>query len=85
MMKSENIANLIEQWFYSADRLFKIDLTTNSYVIGAFIKADDYDELKSKNIWRVIKSSDLIKWKSSHNLELTELINGDLINDISFV
>ena len=84
-MKAEKIADIVEHWFYSLDKLFKIELTTNGYVIGAFIKAHDYDELKSNNIWRVISNTNLIKWKSSKNLELTELLNGSLIKDITAI
>lgn len=84
-MTADRIASLVEQWLYIPDKTFKVDLNTNEYVIATFIKAYDYEELKAKNVWRIIKSAELIKWRSTGNLELSELINGALIKDITHI
>ncbi|MBS1946600.1 MAG: short-chain dehydrogenase [Bacteroidetes bacterium] len=45
-------------------------------VNGIFIYSRDYDELKSKNLWRVVHRSSIGKWKESQDINLTRIFNG---------
>ncbi len=45
-------------------------------VRGVFIYAKDYDELKSKNLWRIVTESNAIKWKEEADINLTRIFNG---------
>jgi len=83
-MESKVIAEVVEL-YADFDKSFKIDLVSDEYIIGSFTRADDYEELKSKDMWRVIKDANFIKWRSTQNLELTELLNGALIKNISII
>ena len=45
-------------------------------VSGIFIKGSDYDELKSKNFWRILSSTQLEAWEKTRNMSLPRIVNG---------
>jgi hypothetical protein len=45
-------------------------------VSGIFIYGRDYNELKSKNLWRVVHKSSADKWKENQDINLTRIFNG---------
>ncbi len=47
-----------------------------STLTGLFIRSNDYDELKSKNFWRVVPVSRLQKWLETSDINLARIFNG---------
>ncbi|MBN8788342.1 MAG: short-chain dehydrogenase [Terrimonas sp.] len=47
-----------------------------SPVTGLFIRATDYNELKSKNFWRVVQISQLQKWSETNDINVARIFNG---------
>jgi hypothetical protein len=45
-------------------------------VTGLFIQTVDYDELKSKNFWRIVNNQHAKQWKETKDLSLARLYNG---------
>jgi hypothetical protein len=45
-------------------------------VKGVFIRNNDYDELKSKNFWRIVSESKLEEWKKTKDSSLARIFNG---------
>jgi hypothetical protein len=45
-------------------------------VKGLFVKLPDYEELKSKNFWRIVNSQHFEKWNESNDISLSRLFNG---------
>ena len=45
-------------------------------VKGVFIRNNDYDELKSKNFWRIVSESKLEEWKRTKDNSLARIFNG---------
>lgn len=45
-------------------------------VSGIFIRETDYQELKSKNLWRFVSSMRLKEWKQSKDMNLSRIFNG---------
>ena len=45
-------------------------------VKGLFIRGADYDELKNKNLWRVISHAKIEEWNRTKNMELPKIFNG---------
>lgn len=41
-----------------------------------FIQGRDYNELRSKNLWRIVHKSSAEKWKESQDINLTRIFNG---------
>lgn len=45
-------------------------------ITGMFIQGNDYEELKSKNFWRVVNSPYLAEWKQTKNEGLAKIFSG---------
>jgi hypothetical protein len=52
-------------------------------VTGLFIRAGDYDELKSKNFWRVVHLSQLQKWSETNDMNIARIFNGASFTSLS--
>ncbi|HLK27734.1 MAG TPA: hypothetical protein VKT28_04085 [Puia sp.] len=53
-----------------------IHFKERSTVSGIFIYGKDYNELKSKNLWRIVSKSNMDKWKEEQDINLTRIFNG---------
>jgi len=78
-MNKEEIADTIENQFPITFNSMKFLLNTSTTIFGLLVQGSDYDELKTKNIWRFVKHSDINQWFKAKDVNLTELISGDLI------
>jgi hypothetical protein len=45
-------------------------------VNGLFIQANDYEELKSKNFWRIVNHMHADQWKETKDNSLARIFNG---------
>lgn len=45
-------------------------------VKGLFIRTDDYEELKSKNFWRIVSDSKVDEWEKTKDSSLARIYNG---------
>lgn len=45
-------------------------------VTGLFIKAKDYEELKPKNLWRVVTKMNLDQWRKTKSMNFVKIFNG---------
>jgi hypothetical protein len=45
-------------------------------VKGIFIQSGDYNELKSKNLWRIVSTAYIDEWKKTKNENLARIFNG---------
>ncbi len=45
-------------------------------VKGLFIRTDDYEELKSKNFWRIVSDSKVEEWEKTKDTSLARIYNG---------
>ena len=69
----------IEKFFSSNARLnslIRISFKTRDAVVGIFIQTPDFDELKSKNFWRIVSESNYEQWKQSKDYSLVRMFNG---------
>ena len=47
-----------------------------SSIKGFFIQSTDYDELKSKNLWRIVSDAKIEEWNRTKNMDLPKIFNG---------
>jgi len=52
-------------------------------VTGLFIHTPDYEELKSKNFWRIVNRQNFEQWKESKDVSLARLFNGATFTRLS--
>jgi hypothetical protein len=84
-MTNEAIAKFVENGHLIKSNI-KIDFKQRSSLIGMFLKANDYEELKSKNFWRIVTDPKNIEaWKKSKDMNLARLFNGMEITKLSEV
>lgn len=53
-----------------------IHFKSRSPITGLFIKTKDFDELKSKNLWRIVGESKLKEFSSTKDFNLAKIFNG---------
>ena len=70
---------LIEKFIKDPGRkgtIVNIHFRDRNTVNGVFIYGKDYDELKSKNLWRIVSQVNESKWREDHDINLTRIFNG---------
>lgn len=45
-------------------------------ITGIFIKGRDYEEMKSKNFWRIVNTNVAGEWDKTKDMALSRLYNG---------
>lgn len=75
--------------FISGDKVTKntvrIHFKTRNSIVGIFIQMQDYNELKSKNFWRIVPESNIETWKKSQDTNLARIFNGVEITKLTAV
>ncbi len=56
--------------------LVKVEMKKRNPVKGMFIKTNDYDDLRTKNFWRILPETDLEKWEIKQDKNLLRIFNG---------
>ena len=70
---------MIEKFFKNKNRkstAVNIHFKERSSIKGMFIHSVDYDELKYKNLWRIVSSGKMEEWNKTKNMELSRIFNG---------
>jgi hypothetical protein len=83
-MTSELIAKFIETEQLS-NKSVKIEFKKRNAVTGQFVKVTDYNELKSKNFWRIVTESNIAQWNKSNDINLVRIFNGTEFTRLSIV
>jgi hypothetical protein len=63
----------------------KIDFKKRDTILGQLVQAEDYNDLKSKNLWRIVREKDWSEWNKSRNIELAKIFNGSEFQKLSVV
>jgi hypothetical protein len=74
-MNTEDIEKFIESKT-PAESKVKIEFKKRDAVYGLFVKDRDYDDLKSKNLWRIVPKSQFEEYDRSKNIGLAKIFNG---------
>ena len=74
-MTSEMIEKFIENKTRKNSPV-NIHFKERSSVKGIFIRTGDYEELKGKNLWRVVSHAKMEEWNRTQNMDLPRIFNG---------
>jgi hypothetical protein len=58
------------------EKTMHIHFKQRSTITGLFIRGNDYNELRSKNFWRIVTNANIEQWKKTKDINLTRLFNG---------
>ena len=61
----------------------KVFFKSRSTVEGVFIKANDYQELKKKNFWRIVAATRIDEYQKSKDINLSRIFNGSEFTKLS--
>ena len=59
-----------------AKKVFRIHFKTRNTMLGIFLNTGDFEDLKSKNFWRVVTEPNFDNWRKSGDTNLARIFNG---------
>jgi len=69
---------------YAEDlHVLTMDLVTGESLIGILVRTTDYEDLRKFNLWCFIESPDILRWKNSGEISLTQVLDGEVIEQIT--
>ncbi|HUR66111.1 MAG TPA: hypothetical protein VMZ03_07140 [Chitinophagaceae bacterium] len=83
-MTSEQIENFFQTAKLDSSKV-QISFKTRSAIVGMFIQTNDYAELKSKNLWRVVSESKIDEFNVRRDLNIARIFNGTEMTKLSLV
>jgi hypothetical protein len=76
-MTTDQIAQFINLKTTSATlKMVDIRFKKRQAIRGIFVHMNDFEDLKSKNLWRIITEAHIEDWKKTKNLGLSRIYNG---------
>jgi len=83
-MTNEAIAKFVESTSKAKEHV-KISFKKRGTVVGFFVQSKDYNDLKSKNFWRIVIEPHIDAWKKSNDINLAKIFNGMEITSLKAV
>lgn len=74
-MTVEDIKDFVESKIQKEAAVY-IHFKQRNSIKGLFIRSGDYDELKSKNLWRIVQYGNVEEWTRTKNMDLQRIYNG---------
>jgi hypothetical protein len=81
-MLPEQIAKFVETE-QSNNNTVKVEFKKRNSITGVFIKHTDYEELKSKNFWRLVTEANLDMYNKSKDINSGRMFNGSEFTRLS--
>jgi len=60
----------------NGDKLLNIHFKQRNTITGLFIRENDYDSLRSKNLWRIVAKVYVDEWRRTKDIGLCRIFNG---------
>ena len=83
-MTNDQIEKFVQPEHLAKD-VVRINFKTRNTLLGIFIKCNDYEDLKSKNFWRIVTEANIDNWKKSKDIGLARIFNGTEMTKLSLV
>jgi len=83
-MLPEQIAKFVETEQQSNPKI-KVEFKKRNSITGLFVQLKDYDELKSKNFWRLVPESQLETWHKLKDINSAKMFNGSEFTKLSII
>ena len=76
-MNTEDIQKFLDNKTSAGNEYVKITFKKRNPICGLFVKGHrDYDDLKSKNFWRIVPQSQFDAYHQSKNVGLAKIFSG---------
>lgn len=84
-MTIDLISKFVESNVVPATKSVKIDFKKRNSINGLIVQSNDYEDLKSKNFWRIVPTSLVEEWTKSKNINLAKIFSGAEFTKLSLV
>jgi len=74
-MTNDSIEKFIDSKALKSTKV-NIHFKQRATVKGVFIRTNDFNELKSKNFWRIVSDSKVEEWERTKDTNLARIYNG---------
>lgn len=81
-MQNDMISKFLEP-SHLAKTAVKIEFKKRNTMVGIFVDSTDYEDLKSKNFWRIVSEMNIPEWKQSNDNKLAKIFNGSEFTKIT--
>jgi hypothetical protein len=75
-MQTEEIQKFLTTKTTPDNNYVKIDFKKRDSIYGQFVMDGDYQDLKTKNFWRIVTRRHFEEYKKSKNVNLAKIFNG---------
>ena len=84
-MNSEQIKKFVETKVTQKNKYVKIEFSKRDPVYGIFITDADYQDLSTKNFWRIVTSKNFDAYSKSKDNNLARIFNGSEFSRLSLL
>jgi hypothetical protein len=69
----------------NSEKLLNIHFKQRNTITGLFIRTNDFEDLRSKNLWRIVTKTHVEEWKRTRDINLCRIFNGSEFTRLSEV
>jgi hypothetical protein len=84
-MNQEQIRKFVETKTTGGHKYVKIEFSKRDPIYGLFITDADYQDLSSKNFWRIVTSKNFDAYSKTKDVNLARLFNGSEFSRLSLL
>jgi hypothetical protein len=84
-MNSEQIKKFIESKVTQKNKYVKIEFGKRDPVYGLFVTDNDFQDLSSKNFWRIVTSKNFDTYNKTKDINLSRIFNGSEFSRLSLL
>lgn len=84
-MTVEQIETFLAKETIPQGKIIRFELKKRNPVRGIIVQGKDYNELKTKNFWRIVTQTNLAEYSKSHNINLAKIFSGSEFAKLSLV
>jgi len=84
-MNPEQIKKFVETKITRKDKYVKIEFGKRDPIYGIFITDTDYQDLSSKNFWRIVTSKNFDAYSKTQDINLAKIFNGSEFSKLSLL
>ncbi len=84
-MTVEQIETFLAKETLPQGKIIRFELKKRNPVRGIIVQGKDYNELKTKNFWRIVTQTNLAEYSKSQNINLAKIFSGSEFAKLSLV
>jgi hypothetical protein len=84
-MTVEQIETFLAKETVPQGKVIRFELKKRNPVRGLIVKGRDYNELKSKNFWRIVTQTNLAAYQKNQDINLAKIFSGSDFAKLSLV